>query len=69
MKQSYKKRRQAANVVNQKIRKTVEKIIGKKLPKKIEVDDIKPIKKGGSPTDLRNKRLISKTANRKKAAR
>jgi hypothetical protein len=42
----YKKRRRKANAVNQKTRKAIEKIMGKKLSKNIEIDDIKPIKKG-----------------------
>ncbi|MBI4036810.1 hypothetical protein HY385_00065 [Candidatus Daviesbacteria bacterium] len=55
MGQSYKKRRQKANTVNHKIRKAIEEVTGKKLSKKIEIDDIKPIKKGakrGLPTLL-----------------
>lgn len=66
---NYKKRRRKANAVNQKIRKAIKKAAGKKLPKKIEIDDIKSIKKGGSPTSLKNKRLISRKANRKKGAK
>lgn len=69
MNNTYEKRRQLANLANQKIRKVVEKVIKKKLPKSIEVDDIIPIKKGGHPTDPRNKRLISKIANRRKGAK
>lgn len=66
---NYKKRRKLANKVNQKIRRIIKKATGKKLPKSIEIDDIIPIKKGGSPTSLRNKRLIRRRINRRKAAK
>lgn len=65
----YKNRRKLANKVNQKIRKAIKKATGKKLPKSIEIDDIIPIKKGGSPTSLRNKRLVKRRTNRRKAAK
>lgn len=66
---NYKKRRKLANKVNQKLRRAIKKVAGKKLPKNIEVDDIIPIKKGGSPTKLRNKRLVKRKVNRRKGAK
>lgn len=65
----YKQRRKIANKTNAKIRKAIKKITGKKLSKKYEIDDIVPIKKGGSPISLGNKRIVLKKVNRKKGAK
>lgn len=60
------KRRQKANAFNKKVRKAIQKATGKKLPKAIEIDHKKSVKKGGAVASLKNIQLLLRKANRKK---
>jgi hypothetical protein len=68
-KAEYDKNRKKADEVNQDLRAKIAKEKGKAAIKGKDVDDIKPIAKGGSPTDLKNKRLIPAKANKQKGSK
>lgn len=65
----YKKNRQLANQTNARIRRTIKKVTGHKLSKKLEIDETVPIKRGGSPTKISNKRIVPRTVNRRKGTK
>jgi len=65
----YEKRRKEADRKNQEIRKKIAEKEGKAALKGLHVDDIIPIRKGGHPTDLKNKQLIPAKKNLEKGTK
>ncbi len=68
-KKKYEEARKEGDGAAAKLREEIAKKTGKKVPKDMHVDHIKPIAGGGSPTDKRNLKLVPAKQNLKKGAK